>query len=69
MTVQTQARRTPMSREEYDRLSDYIHGEEEYRWTPEGYLRAGAVGGGQTFRPKLFPELEINLAALIGEAT
>jgi Uma2 family endonuclease len=41
---------------------------EEYRWTPEGYLRSGAAGGGQAFRPKLFPGLEINLLELIGAA-
>jgi len=39
---------------------------EEYRWTPEGYLLTQVVLPDETFRPKLFPELEINLKALMG---
>ena len=39
---------------------------EEYRWTPEGYLLTQVVLLDETFRPKLFPELEINLKALMG---
>jgi len=39
---------------------------EEYRWTPEGYLLTQVVLPDETFRPKLFPELEINLRALMG---
>ncbi len=40
---------------------------EEFQWTPDGYLRVAAVKGGEAFRPKLFPELEINLKALLRE--
>ncbi|MFN4179600.1 MAG: Uma2 family endonuclease [Armatimonadota bacterium] len=40
---------------------------EEFRWTPEGYLLSQAVKAGEVFRPKPFPELEINLKALIGD--
>ena len=39
---------------------------EEYRWTPEGYLLTQVVLPDETFRPKLFPELEINLRTLMG---
>ena len=39
---------------------------EEYRWTPEGYLLTQVVLPDETFRPKLFPEMEINLKALMG---
>ncbi|MCX7969211.1 MAG: Uma2 family endonuclease [Armatimonadetes bacterium] len=39
---------------------------EEFQWTPEGYLRVNAVKGGEDFKPKLFPELVINLKALLG---
>ncbi len=39
---------------------------EEYRWTPEGYLLTQVVLPEETFRPKLFPELEINLRVLMG---
>jgi len=39
---------------------------EEYRATPEGYLRVGSTEAGEVFRPKLFPELSIDLAALVG---
>jgi Uma2 family endonuclease len=39
---------------------------EEYRWTPEGYLLTQVVLPDETFRPKLFPELEISLKGLMG---
>ena len=39
---------------------------EEYRWTPEGYLLTQVVLPDEIFRPKLFPELEINLKELMG---
>ncbi len=38
---------------------------EEFRWTPDGYLLTQVVKSGEAFRPKLFPELEINLKALL----
>jgi len=40
---------------------------EEFQWTQDGYLLVQAVKGGETFRPKLFPALEINLKTLLGE--
>jgi Uma2 family endonuclease len=39
---------------------------EEYRATPEGYLRVSSVAPGQTFTPGLFPGLTIDLVALLG---
>lgn len=36
-----------------------------FQWTSEGYLRANAVKGEEEFRPKLFPDLAINLKALL----
>lgn len=39
---------------------------EEYRWTSEGYLLTQVVLPNETFHPKLFPELEIDLQALMG---
>ena len=39
---------------------------EEYRWTPEGYLLTQVVLPDEIFRPKLFPEMEINLKELMG---
>lgn len=39
---------------------------EEYRATPEGYHRVASVAGGEDFRPRLFTELVINLAQLLG---
>jgi len=39
---------------------------EEYRATPEGYLRAGSTEAGEAFRPKLFLELSIDLDSLVG---
>lgn len=42
-------------------------GIEEYRATPQGYLRTASVEAGDTFRPGLFPGLEINLQALLEE--
>ncbi len=41
---------------------------EEYALTPQGYLAVTRVGAGEAFRPQLFPELAIDLAALLGEA-
>jgi Uma2 family endonuclease len=41
---------------------------EEYKLMPEGYLAISRTGAGEDFRPQLFPELGINLAALLGEA-
>ena len=41
---------------------------EEYKLMPEGYLAVSRTGAGEVFRPQLFPELGINLAALLGEA-
>jgi len=41
---------------------------EEYRLMPEGYLAVARVAAGEVFRPQLFPELEVNLAELMGEA-
>jgi Uma2 family endonuclease len=38
---------------------------EEYRATPEGYVRKSSVAGGEEFRPGLFPGLVINLATLL----
>jgi Uma2 family endonuclease len=39
---------------------------EEYHATPQGYLRVASVAAGEEFRPQLFPNLVINLAALLG---
>jgi Uma2 family endonuclease len=39
---------------------------EEYQWTPSGYLRIGGALGSETFRPRLFEGLEIDLAGLTG---
>lgn len=39
---------------------------EEYHATPQGYLRTSSVAPGEEFRPRLFPELIINLVALLG---
>ena len=41
---------------------------EEYRSTPEGYLRTASVEAGDSFQPGLFPGLEINLRELLGTA-
>lgn len=40
---------------------------EEYRLMPEGYLAVARVAAGEMFQPQLFPELAVNLAALLGE--
>jgi Uma2 family endonuclease len=40
---------------------------EEFRWTQDGYLLVQAVKAGETFRPTLFPDLDINLKTLLGE--
>ncbi|MCI0396836.1 MAG: Uma2 family endonuclease [Chloroflexi bacterium] len=42
-------------------------GVEEYRLTPEGYLLAQTITAGQPFTPGLFPNLTLELAALMGE--
>jgi Uma2 family endonuclease len=39
---------------------------EEYQWTADGYLRVGGALGGQVFRPRLFPDLELDVKALTG---
>ena len=39
---------------------------EEFKWTPEGYLRVGATAAGQAFSPQLFSGLNIDLLNLIG---
>jgi Uma2 family endonuclease len=39
---------------------------EENQWTPEGYVRIGGAVAGHVFRPRLFPELEVDLKALMG---
>lgn len=39
---------------------------EEYRYTPDGYLRTQTILAGQIFHPGRFPGLEINLQTLIG---
>lgn len=39
---------------------------EEYRHTPEGYLRVSSIAPGEVFRPQLLPGLEINLTELLG---
>lgn len=41
---------------------------EEYQWTPDGYLLTQVVLPGEVFRPKLFPDLTIDLRVLLGEA-
>jgi Uma2 family endonuclease len=40
---------------------------EEYKLMPEGYLAVARIGAGEMFRPQLFPDLAINLAALLDE--
>jgi len=39
---------------------------EEYERTQSGYKLLNQVGLGEVFRPKLFPEMEINLAQTLG---
>jgi len=39
---------------------------EEYHATPQGYLRTASVAPGEDFRPQLFPDLVVNLVALLG---
>lgn len=39
---------------------------EEYRWTPDGYLRTQTVAPGEVFAPGVFLGLNINLAELRG---
>jgi Uma2 family endonuclease len=38
---------------------------EEYHTEEKGYLRSASVAGGESFRPGLFPKLEINLQTLM----
>ena len=38
---------------------------EEYRVTPEGYVRKSSIAAGEEFRPGLFPGLVFNLTALV----
>ncbi len=40
---------------------------EELQWTPEGYLLTQLIKAGETFRPRLFPDWELNLKALLSE--
>jgi Uma2 family endonuclease len=40
---------------------------EEFIWASEGYLAVGGAEPGQVFRPRLFPELEIDLHKLMGQ--
>jgi Uma2 family endonuclease len=40
---------------------------EEYQATPQGYVRVSSVAFGEEFHPKLFPDLTLNLASLLGE--
>jgi Uma2 family endonuclease len=39
---------------------------EEYHATPQGDLRTASIAPGEELRPRLFPELMINLTALLG---
>lgn len=39
---------------------------EEYRLTPDGYVRAASVAAGEVFSPGIFPRLQINLADILG---
>lgn len=39
---------------------------EEYHATPEGYVRVSSIAAGETFTPRLFPGLSLDLAALLG---
>lgn len=41
---------------------------EEHQRTPDGYLLTQAVLPGEVFRPKLFPDLTINLRSPLREA-
>jgi Uma2 family endonuclease len=41
---------------------------EEYRATPQGYLRTASIAAGEEFRPQLFAGLAINLASLLGSS-
>jgi Uma2 family endonuclease len=38
---------------------------EEYHATPQGYLRTASIAVGEEFQPRLFPGLNMNLAALL----
>jgi len=39
---------------------------DEFQWTPDGYLRVGAVPGGQPFTPKAISWLTLNIADILG---
>lgn len=41
---------------------------EEYKATPQGYVRVSSVAFGEEFRPQLFPGFTVHLASLLGEA-
>lgn len=41
---------------------------QEFGNSAEGYILTQAVSAGETFSPKIFPELSFNLAELIGES-
>ncbi len=41
---------------------------EEFKWTPEGYLRTVAAVSGEVFEPKAFSGLRLNFAELFGKA-
>ncbi len=40
---------------------------EEFKWTPEGYLRTAAAAFGEVFEPKAFSGLKLNMAELLGK--
>lgn len=40
---------------------------EEFKWTPEGYMRTAAAGPKEVFEPKAFQGLKLNLAELLGK--
>jgi Uma2 family endonuclease len=42
---------------------------EEYRATPEGYVRTASIMSGEEFRPRLFEGLVIKLSELIAQTT
>jgi Uma2 family endonuclease len=39
---------------------------EELQWTPDGYLRVGAVTGGRAFTPHSFSDLSFDISELLG---
>lgn len=46
-----------------------IPGVEEYRATPEGYLRTATAKPGEPFNPGIFPDLAVDLKALVEGAS